>query len=101
MPMPEHLQIPPLLLLPLIENAFKHGVDAALTESRVNLKLKAGDGRINFSVENTVPTVPVHIPGGIGLANVRKRLQHYYPGRHQLTIENPPGLFRVHLMITL
>ena len=100
-PLPGHLQIPPLLLLPLIENAFKHGVDAAFTESRVYLNLKGGDGRIEFSVENTVPSVPVQAPGGIGLANVRKRLQHYYPGRHQLTIENPPGFFRVNLMITL
>ena len=73
--------IRPLLLIPLVENAFKHGARNSKTNSYINIDLKIDSSEINFNVENsfTKSTKPIKVQvGGIGLANIKKRLEINY-----------------------
>lgn len=82
--------IEPGLLIPFVENAFKYGVRPEI-KSSISLKIDTGDPEtIYFQASNTIHAdQPSEIAqtGGIGLRNIRKRLQLIYPGRHELTIE--------------
>ncbi|OWP64912.1 hypothetical protein CDA63_00715 [Hymenobacter amundsenii] len=82
----EHaLRLPPMLLLPLVENAFKHG-DLTARPHVVRLVLElATDGQLHFTVRNRVAPDAAP-PGGVGLANLRRRLELLYPERHALVI---------------
>ncbi|MEM1322521.1 MAG: histidine kinase [Bacteroidota bacterium] len=86
--------IAPLLLIPFLENAFKHGVEKSESNSWVVINLWVRDEQFVFSIENSVPTTTLENPqlpntqSGIGLANVKKRLQLLYPDRHKLSIES-------------
>jgi sensor histidine kinase YesM len=77
-------QVYPLLFLPLVENAFKYvGGDY-----HIRIAAKVEGPAIRFEVENGVPdTIPIRKAGGIGLENLRRRLELLYPGRHSLTAE--------------
>lgn len=97
------VEIAPLLLLPFIENAFKHGVDK---QGRGSIKLNlsvAGGREIQFYLQNTYPekTPLQKQPPGIGLANVKKRLNLYYPGCHHLEVQDADNTFAVELRIQL
>lgn len=87
----------PLLFLPLVENAFKFvGGDY---EMRVEAKVT--DDRIDFKVENSVPQrkESVKKAGGIGLENLKRRLDLLYPGRHSLLLENSGDHFKAELKL--
>ena len=93
-------QIPPLLLVPLVENACKHGrLDHP--EVPLSVSLTAGALRLRFTVTNAVRPAGYRADaeGGIGLVNVRKRLELLYPGRHELTTERGNGIFRATLTL--
>jgi LytS/YehU family sensor histidine kinase len=87
----------PLLFLPLVENAFKFigGDYQMLVEAKVE-----GD-QIEFRVENSIPAVnPVPAKaGGIGLENLRRRLNLLYPGKHSLTLEKGDHDFKAELKV--
>ena len=99
---PPDLLIAPLLLVPFVENAFKHGPAKQDEHSRIDLNLEVIDRHLNFRISNTFEEVPnaEGIKSGIGLANVRKRLQLLYPNRHHLNISEGE-LFEVDLKIEL
>ncbi len=85
------IRLPPLLFLPLIENSFKHGRHKITDNAMVAAKLKVHNNHIEFSIVNEVlPQISSpekEQKGGIGLYNLNKRLELYYPGRHhQLTV---------------
>ncbi|AHJ99259.1 sensor histidine kinase [Hymenobacter swuensis] len=82
----EHVcRLPPMLLLPLVENAFKHG-DLTARPHVVRLSLRlTEDGQLHFLVRNRVAPEAAD-PGGVGLVNLRRRLALLYPGRHTLAI---------------
>lgn len=86
-------QIAPMLLLPLVENAFKHGDLAARPEAvRLTAELTATN-ELRFAVHNFVDTTaqpPSEQPGGLGLVNLRRRLNLLYPNRHTLQIDSQP-----------
>ncbi|OLY93865.1 Histidine kinase [Cnuella takakiae] len=99
-----HLQVAPMLLIPFIENAFKHGI--SLREpSYIKVSLEVKENSLYFDVYNSKHPRPLHDPeqyhGGIGLANVRQRLQLLYPGKHELLIRENARDFFVHLVIEL
>jgi hypothetical protein len=98
-------QVPPLLWLPLIENSFKHGRHHFSDEASVTATLTATPGQLRFVVENDMlPSPPPAAPrrsGGIGLVNIRRRLQLYYPGAHQLTLTEHAGRYRAELLLQL
>ncbi|MDH4272421.1 MAG: hypothetical protein OEW18_10670 [Candidatus Aminicenantes bacterium] len=88
-------------MIPFVENSFKHGVSPS-AKSFVRIHLSAGRGSLRFSVQNSVPpgAAPARDTGdGLGLRNVRRRLELLYPGTHQLTIREEDGEFRVELTL--
>lgn len=89
-------QVYPLLLFPLVENAFKY----VGGEYWINITASLEDNRITFIVENAVPrfTIPVRA-GGIGLENLKRRLELLYPGQHSFEISKTDRTFRVALSI--
>ncbi|HVN56929.1 MAG TPA: histidine kinase [Bacteroidales bacterium] len=97
------ITIPHLLFISLIENAFKYGISVQ-DESFVSIKLECGENNIFFSCENGLPdTGKEHIftSSGIGLKNLKKRLDLLYPGRHQLSINRTRDKFEASLNIRL
>ncbi len=94
---PLNYPLPALLLMPLVENAFKYST--ALPDASIQIQLTACQNVLTFIASNSyAPGDPSH-RGGIGLQNVRKRLQHYFPDRHELTIEDTQNKFTVTLTI--
>lgn len=97
----ENVRITPMLLLPLIENMFKHGTDSTVGQSYINAKLSCNDISLIFTCENNFKESERKEVGGIGIENIRKRLQLIYPSRHQFQIEKSNGIFKVILEIKL
>ena len=104
-PEPVHdVPVAPMLLLPFLENAFKHGV-AATQSSRIFVALRQPCANVlELEVRNSRPPVPASdLAGsnGIGLANTRRRLDLLYPGRFTLLVEPDTAAheFRVHLTL--
>lgn len=93
-------QLPPLLLVPFVENACKHG---ELRDPRqpLSVSLTETEEWLSFRVENAVcdSVKSTDKVGGIGLPNVRKRLQLVYPDRHQLTVTATDTTFLIELLI--
>jgi len=95
--------ISPLLLIPFVENSFKHGTSRMLTHPWVNLDIAIDDKSLNFKISNNKPeqrTEPVN-KKGIGLNNVKKRLQLLYPGNHSLFITENEMSYDVTMKISL
>ncbi|RFM28277.1 sensor histidine kinase [Deminuibacter soli] len=92
--------IAPLLLLPFVENAFKHGVSESRFHSFVHIQLTLQNGLLTFQIENTCENGNAAISDKIGLSNVRRQLQLMY-GEHHLQISNGTDTFSVHLTINL
>jgi LytS/YehU family sensor histidine kinase len=91
--------LPSLLLIPVIENAFKYCADNR--EAYIHILLKIRHKKIFFEARNTVDTdrQSAAAAGGIGLANFHKRLQLYYPRAHQCTVTNTEEEYRVTINI--
>lgn len=91
--------LPPFLIFPLVENAFKHGVSKAVNNAFLYINILA-DSTLTINIENNKGTMTPPIQsGGIGLLNLRKRLELLFPGKHTLEIADEPERFLVHLKI--
>ncbi|RYY40206.1 MAG: hypothetical protein EOO08_07685 [Chitinophagaceae bacterium] len=101
---PEGLRIAPMLLIPFVENAFKHGISFRVP-SYINVTLTAREGVVYLDVHNSVAPKTSDDPeadrSGIGLSNVRQRLELLYPGRHELFVRDTGTEFFVHLSVLL
>ncbi|MES2378441.1 MAG: histidine kinase [Bacteroidota bacterium] len=98
-----NLQIPPLLLIVFVENAFKHSKDTRDEKIFISISLKLWEGAVLFSVKNSFGSeaIPENPNGGLGLVNVKKRLELLYPGRYDLSISTGKEQFyTVHLRLT-
>ncbi|MES2653280.1 MAG: histidine kinase [Bacteroidota bacterium] len=95
----ENLQIAPLLLIVLIENAFKHGIEPAENEASLNLYLKSDQNKLYFTCENSVEEVGHSQFSGIGLSNLKKRLALLYPNKHFLKITHGENRYTAELEI--
>lgn len=83
--------ITPLLLLPLVENAFKHGVGEDRSEAWVRISVRLQSKKLVVHIENSLQKLPRENNKGIGLTNVRRQLELRYPGQSQLKLstQNP------------
>ncbi|TGE13472.1 sensor histidine kinase [Hymenobacter elongatus] len=103
--LPAGLHVPPLLLLPLVENSFKHGRHHFSDAASVVATLSGQPGQLCFIIENDMlPEPPPASPrrsGGIGLQNIRQRLNLCYPGAHELHVTEHNGRYRARLTLTL
>ena len=85
---PAHFSIAPLLLMPLVENAFKFVSSFTDRRNEVRIKLRFDQPEFHFTISNTVDETPGgRTVGGIGLENVRRRLELLYPMQHALNID--------------
>lgn len=94
----EAVNIPPLVLIPFVENAFKHG-DFNHEGIHLKIKLVVGENTIDCFITNNKGNVEKDAAGGIGLQNIRKRLELLYPGRHSLDINDDSNTFTVKLQL--
>ncbi len=93
--------IAPLLLLPFVENAFKHGVSETRFESFIHIAIRLQASILTFTISNTKDNDGSHeVTDNIGLSNVRRQLELMYKD-YQLKVENSDHIFNVHLTINL
>jgi hypothetical protein len=98
-----HQTIEPMLLVPFVENAFKHGADTS-NNSVITIKINAEKNQLVFRSTNTIAQRNIKskdTESGIGLKNVERRLQMLYPGNHKLEVLEENNLYAVTLFLTL
>ena len=93
-------QLPPLMLITFIENAFKHGISYQ-HESFIDVQTTIKDNRLHFLCRNSKADKPNQEKGGVGLANVKQRLQLLYDNNFTLNIQDEPDVYQVKLTIPL
>lgn len=98
-------KIAPLMFIPFIENSFKHGISNQLSNGYVNIFLEVEGNMVNMTIENSkaasLPSPTGKRSGGIGLKNVRRRLNLLYHEHYNLEIEEDPNTYTVKLEIDL
>ncbi len=96
------VMIEPLLLLPFVENAFKHGTEEEEGEGFIEIIISLAGEELTLSVSNSKSAkIKQAKPTGIGIANTEKRLQLLYPQKHALTIRQTEGSYTLLLSIIL
>lgn len=91
--------IAPLLFLPFLENAFKHGTSEQLEKSWLSMEVFVNRNRLRCKIINSKDENQLYSDTGIGIRNVKKRLAFIYPGRHELKIVDEGNVFVVTLFI--
>ena len=92
--------IEPLLLIPFVENAFKHVSSHNGRKNFISLRLDRNNDGLIFTAENSREKGKATEPySGIGLTNVKRRLELLYPGKHELIITDTEDVYRVHLKL--
>jgi hypothetical protein len=116
----ENKMIAPLLMIPFVENCFKHGASIMRGQQWIKLRINISEEQLDFKLSNSKPTgmsdasnKKARLPDcadnggnkvvgqGIGLVNVQKRLQLLYPGKHYLKTESANDIYIVHLQVSL
>ncbi|MCF2489267.1 sensor histidine kinase [Dyadobacter sp. CY347] len=97
----ENLMIAPLVMLPFIENCFKHGTSSVLENPWINLHVALQGPHMQLKLVNGVARHEIEQAGGIGIENVRRRLELIYPGKHQLNILEEDEVYIVNLTLQL
>ncbi len=92
------VEVPPLLFIPFVENAVKHNPG---NDSYVALTFRVANGRLHFECENPKARSPRTGPGGIGLVNIRRRLDLLFGENYSLVLRDEGGIYRVEMEIRL
>ena len=92
--------VPPLMLIPFVENAFKHGISYR-RPSFIDIRVRVEGDRLHFICLNSKAEKPNEEKGGVGLANVRKRLDLLFGGNYMLEIRDEAERYSVELNIPL
>ena len=95
------MSIAPMLFIPFVENAFKHGLKNIVAPG-IEITLSCNEGNLNFEVVNRYSINDEQnkdATSGIGLVNTQKRLELLYPNMHKLEIRKHEGIFKVSLTI--
>lgn len=94
-------RVPPMLFIPFVENAFKHGVSYR-QDTRIEVSLVCENSRLFFRVRNPLVAHSEAEPGGIGLSNIRRRLELLFPeGDYRLDLHSSDGHYTVELSIPI
>ncbi len=93
-------KIAPLLLIPFIENMFKHGILNHI-EKPLKIDVTVNKVQLTLTTSNFINTLHKDEASGIGLDNVKKRLALLYPDKHTLSIESNENIYTTHLQIKL
>jgi two-component system, LytTR family, sensor histidine kinase AlgZ len=92
-------QVPPLLLQPLVENAVTHGIAHMLDGGTIRIGASSADGMLTITIENPCDADHRCKQTGVGLQNVRRRLDVHFVGRARLDVKDTPDVFAVRLML--
>mgnify|MGYP000707450527 CR=1 FL=1 len=99
---PGELLIAPMLLIPFIENSFKHGLLGGQDKSFVDIHMEISGDRLQFIIRNSYgesERLELKQQKGIGIENTRQRLELLYPGQHRIDIETLDDTFVVNLSL--
>lgn len=96
----EELQIMPLMFIILMENAFKHGVEKLRFDAFVHIKLTSTDNSLYFEVKNNMDPEEKVTKNGLGLKNLRRRLELVYPKKHNLNVSQEGDIYIAQLTIS-
>ncbi|MFT5168081.1 MAG: two-component system LytT family sensor kinase [Saprospiraceae bacterium] len=98
-------KIAPLMFIPFLENSFKHGLNNQISQGFVAIKMEVNERSVDFFIENSkaekLPAIEHRRSGGIGLVNVRRRLNLLYPNHYYLDIKDNPNTYTVNLKLDL
>ncbi|MBK8492040.1 MAG: histidine kinase [Saprospirales bacterium] len=99
-------KIAPLMFIPFLENSFKHGLSHHISQGYIKIQLDVKDQTVRLFIENSKPEslpLPDHSrrSGGIGLVNVRRRLDLLYPGKYELRLNDAPRTYAIELTLNL
>lgn len=97
-----NLKIAPMLILPLVENSFKHGIKGDIDQTYVEIYLKANQDEIRFEIENNKgisEQIEKDEHSGIGLSNIKNRLNLIYPNKHVFELKENDSFFQIKLII--
>lgn len=97
----EGQQVLPLIFVILLENAFKHGVEKLRNNAYIHINLIAGTQDITFAIENNFDASDLVDEPGIGLRNLRRRLELVYPKKHSLSFSETGDVFKAQLSLQL
>ncbi len=97
----ENRFISPLLLLPFLENAFKHGLADAIETSWISIDISIKSDALRCKIANSKNELFPYMKNGIGILNVMKRLEVTYPDRHELKINDEGNFFVVSIQVKL
>ena len=97
----ENQQIAPLLLLPFVENSFKHGASESRFQSKIDIQLEIKNQNLTFSIKNSKEPDHQKNTEGLGLQNVKRQLELVYPENYTLEIDDQEKSFSVLLKINL
>jgi LytS/YehU family sensor histidine kinase len=99
------LKVVPLIFIAFIENAFKHGASNAISQGFVHIHMHIDNDEVNMYIENSKPEKQPALQhkrsGGIGLVNVKRRLEILYPKNYHLDIYDKPHTYGVNLWMKL
>ena len=93
--------ISPLLMLPFLENAFKHSLSEQVEKPWLSIDLTIKSDSLRCKIANSKNELVAYRENGIGIGNVRKRLEHIYSGKHELKLNDEGNFFVVSLMVKL
>ncbi|MCY3857775.1 MAG: histidine kinase [Gammaproteobacteria bacterium] len=99
----QELELPPFLIQPLVENAIKHGLEPSAKSGRIEVLVRRSESTVCIAVVNTYEPDHEHIDGnGVGIANLKERLNSVYADAAQLQIDHPADdLFRVTIEVKI
>lgn len=94
-------EIVPLILITFLENAFKHGISSNTKDAFIDVRINLNEKNCIYTVENSKLATKTEGQSGIGLQNVKRRLDLSYPNNHELTIKDTPESYWVELKLQL
>lgn len=97
----DQIDIAPLLLIVFIENAFKHGIEPAEDAATLKISIISNDNSLSFTCENSFDPEEIQEIRGIGIDNLKKRLELIYPNRYTLHISSIGPIFKAKLNIRI
>lgn len=97
----KNYKVMPLLFIILLENAFKHGVENLRQNAYIHINLIAGNDKVHFAIENNFDQEELPQKAGIGLQNLKRRLELMYPNKYNLSISASNNIYKAQLDIDL
>ena len=97
----EKQKIPPLLFINLLENAFKHGASSLVKNAYIHIKFKANSKNLSFYIENNFEKQNKLHKKGIGIINLKRRLELLFPKKHDFQAESSEGKYKTNVNISL